>query len=492
MPYQTINVLEQLWNSFEEKIKIISDINSAHLPDIKKLMTAESVIDLSLHEIYFHTEYVHELTDNLMNLKNSHLEDKKASECYQLWLSILKQRNQIPLKIKHHKKLDGECDFRFSLQAMEGNPNRFKEIQVLDSKNKTELNKAIKSITRLDCLAEGVSFAGLPLMHDTIMSRLFEYEDTICLIAKDQSDQIIGHCWGILLRDVAVNQKEKINVFWVMDLARDPDFIDVNNKVGDKLRTKMVDTIKSKNNCEFIGYQHLLNNKFHVNIIRDTQGKDEQIHFYDKEFAGKTATKYNDDLGLFVRSHLIRTSENNHPYPEFEGIRSALYKAIWRAAHSVKDFILGGIVLIGRMQYQKLTHTLLDNPIDQRLVEPVSNEQRSCDIKILKEIILSDKWKQQGKSIFNGRHIPSTLQKLQHLVQSEEFNFQSIKSCIANSGKNLLRSKLTTLFYNIISVANSPTFVLNGLLENNDTPKDWVDLISNTRNATLGMKSTIK
>src|SRR5690242_12650700 len=139
MPYPTVDVLEQLWNVFEIEVKKIVGQDYPNISDIQKLMTAQAVIDLSLHEIYAHAKWVHELTDKLINVKNNHREDKQIDKnidnCCQLWLDILKKRNQIPLKIQHHQRLDGECDFRFSLQLMEGKPSGFKEIQVLDHKN---------------------------------------------------------------------------------------------------------------------------------------------------------------------------------------------------------------------------------------------------------------------------------------------------------------------------------------------------------------------
>lgn len=48
MPYPAIIELENIWNLFNKKIAIIEGLNRENLSDIKKLMTASSVIDLSL------------------------------------------------------------------------------------------------------------------------------------------------------------------------------------------------------------------------------------------------------------------------------------------------------------------------------------------------------------------------------------------------------------------------------------------------------------
>lgn len=481
MSYPTVFVLEQLWHSFDEKVKNISELNLDHLVDIKKLMCADSVIDLSMHEIYYHTEFVHDLTVKLINLSNLYPKNKLIDESCRLWLDILKQRNKIPLKIQHHKKLDGECDFRFTLQLMEGKPAEFKAIQVLNPKNTVEVKEVIDAIHRLDCLSEGISFARLPLVNDIVLSAILDYRETICLIARDQNNQIIGHCWGMLLKDVTLNHNQKANIFWVMDLARDPDFCDKNVKVGERLRAKMVDILKARKDCDFVGYQHILNHKFHTSIITRAQNDGETIRFNNDEFTAKTSVKYESSLGSYFRTHFIRTSNNDYVFPESQKIKQAVFKGLWQAAHSTKDFILGGIAFYGRLQYQRVAHSIHDGPVDQRIVGQVSNEQQDCDIKILKEIILSDQWAQQGKSIFCGRHVPTTMKKLQTLVQQEEVNFDSIKMCAVNSGRSLMRGKLTSIFYDAIATADSPTLVLNHLLRKKETPKAWIDLIGDKR-----------
>src|SRR3990167_10638140 len=182
--YPTVKELVQLWDEFDG-IKNLVEHDYGQWPDVKKLMTAESVIDLSAHEIYPHAASVHELTATLLKLRNDHPADQAILACCQDWLNILKKRNQIPLKLKHHQRLDGECDFRFSLQLMEGKPCGFKEIQVLDHQKNAVLDEAVKSIHRLGCLAHGMSFAGLPMMKDVVLNSLMEYEDTVCLIARD-------------------------------------------------------------------------------------------------------------------------------------------------------------------------------------------------------------------------------------------------------------------------------------------------------------------
>ncbi|WP_280526341.1 hypothetical protein [Legionella israelensis] len=67
MSYSKIEVQEQPWNLFEEVLKSHIDTSEYHLSEIQKLMTAKSVVDLSGHAIYKHTEYVHLLTLRLLN-----------------------------------------------------------------------------------------------------------------------------------------------------------------------------------------------------------------------------------------------------------------------------------------------------------------------------------------------------------------------------------------------------------------------------------------
>lgn len=484
--YLVVAELEQLWILFENQVSKIHNIDLLHLADIKKLMTSEFVIDLSLHEIYKHSTYVHELTQNLIALKNAPEELK--IKCCESWLNLLQKRNQIPLKIKHHQRLDGECDFRFSLQLMQGHPSGFKEIQVLNHKNKENIQEAVKFIHQLDCLAIGISFGSLSLIKDTVLTSLMEFDDVICLIARDQSDQIIGHCWGILLRNIEVSPKNKINVFWVMDLAKHPDFVDANVKIGDQLRNEMIKQIKSRNDCAFVGYQHIPNHKFHMNIIANTENNIEQVRLNNEKFTAQTALKYNDDLGLYVRAHFIRTNDHIYAYPQYADIKPAILKAFWRAAHSAKDFLIGGLAFFGRNQYQKSTHNLMNSSIEQRLAETISIEQQICDANTLKQIILSEKWLEQGKGIYSAKFVPEPIDKLQDIVRDEDNDFLSLKTSVNNNIKNISQKNLATLLYKAISIADSPTFVLNELLKNEKTPNDWIELISTNRNGALNQQ----
>lgn len=490
MSYPAVEVLDKLWCAFENAIKNIHEINLDHLPEIKKLMTAEAVVDLSLHEIYPHAGYVHDLTRDLLQLKNSHPDDNNIVECCQHWLEILKNRNQIPLKLKHHQRADGECDFRFSLQLMEGKkPCGFKEIQVLNHESKADIDEAIKVIYRLDNMAAGISFANLPLVKNTILTSLMEYKDVVCLLAKDQSDQIIGHCWGVLLKGVENSKKEKVNVFWVMELARDADFYDEKAKVGEQLRVKLVEHLKARGDCDFVGYQHVLNHHFHMGIVGDAQNTDEIISINNEKYPARTSLNYSEDLNLFVRVHFIRANANNFEYPEHKLIKPAILASFWGAAHKAKDFIFGGLSFSFLEKYNRLTHNLQDSPVDERLIEPVSDAQKTCDAKILKELILSDKWKQKGVGIFRARHVPATMEKLQSYVRAGEYEFQDLKTLVANSGRCLTRGAMTASFYAAIKHADSPTFVLNSLLGNKNIPNEWIELITNRRAAVMSQQA---
>lgn len=485
MTYPVVNELNEHWNSFENVAKKMLGEDYPNLSDIQKLMTAESVIDLSAHEIYSHARLVHDLTVTLIDLQKNHPDDASIKESCERWLDLLKKRHQLPLKIKHDQRLDGECDFRFSLQLMEGKPSGWKEIQVLGHQKDESLDVAVKSMHRLSVLAHGQSFAGLPLMKDAVLTSLMEYKDTICLLAMDRSDQVIGYCWGLMLRDVEISKNQKANIFWIMDLARDPDFFDEHAKVGDLLRARMAEEVKLMKDCDFVAYQHVLNHKFHMDIVSELHSEDELLDVDNAEHAARTTLQYSEDAGMFMRAHYIKLNDNNYPYPDYEVIKPAIMSAFWLASHSAKDFIVGGMAFMGQLQYQKVTHKLLDQPIDHRIVAPVSVEQQACDGGVLKQIILSDQWTQQGKSLFSPRHAPGTIGKLQDLVRGDGYDFQAVKSCVANRKKCVTRGVHAALLYNTIDVADSPTFVLNALLKSNETPKDWVELITSHRAVAL-------
>lgn len=490
MTYPTVAALNQLWDLFEKDVESLGGQAFPHLSEIKKLMTAESVIDLSLHEIYVHAKYVHQLTRHLLELKSESPNHPVIQTCAQHWLDILRSRNQTPLKLKHHQRLDGECDFRFTLQLMEGEkPCGFKDIQVLDRKNHADILAAIESMNRLDRVAGGMSFADLPVVKDVILSSLMEFEDVVCLIAKDQNNQIAGYCWGVMLRGVDVGLKQKANVFWVMDLARDPDFQDDKIKLGGALRAKMLETIKARGDCDFVGYQHVPNHKFHMDIIHRENGDVEEVRINDGKFDAKTGLKFDDDLALYMRTHFIRANDNNFPYPEREKIKPAILKAFWAAAHSAKDFVVGGITMFSRIRRQQRNNLLLDAPVEQRLTQEISEAQHDCDVAIFKKIILSQRWEQQGRGLLFDRHVPETMQAMQDLATNMFFNFQAIKSVAINAGKSATRGALAAQFYRAIAVADSPTFVLNSLLGSAETPAEWIALITNERQAVLNTRT---
>ena len=90
--------LHALWNAFVSKLNKVPDINQKNLADIKRLMTSEAVVDLSLHEIYTHTAFIHDLTQRILRLKEKFPRDVNVDKCHQRWLDMLRKRNQQPLK----------------------------------------------------------------------------------------------------------------------------------------------------------------------------------------------------------------------------------------------------------------------------------------------------------------------------------------------------------------------------------------------------------
>ncbi|STX52460.1 Uncharacterised protein [Legionella busanensis] len=482
MSYTKIEVLARKWNLFEEAVKLYIQPYDYHLAEIQKLMTAKSVVDLNNHAIYVHTEYLHRLTLQLINLRDNNSDDELIREICQLWTDLLENRNQTPLKIKHDKRLDGICTFNFSLQVMQGKPYGFNEVQLLERNNISDVQKAIEEIKHLDCLAHGINFADLPIIGDTVLSALLNYKDTICFLAKDRNDQIIGYSWGILLRDIPVDNKNKVNVFWVMNLAKHPDFYDPNIKIGTVLRQHIADTFKAKTDCHFLGYKHNLNHKFHLEIVEGSvANKDEKIHLGPDEYKAKSKAKYDTDTIIYSRSHLIRANNNEYPYPKFKQLNSALFNAFWQAAPCAKDFILGAMLIYGRSYYQQWTHSMLQMPIQQRIEEPVSAEQQICDMAILKKIILSAEWNQQGTTLFFDKCIPKTIQKMQQLVKKEQVDFSTLRASVANSHWALSRNKLTAYFYFAMTQSTSASAAINLLVSNKITPKKWIELISEER-----------
>ncbi|KTD59093.1 hypothetical protein Lsan_2444 [Legionella santicrucis] len=132
---------------------------------------------------------------------------------------------------------------------------------------------------------------------------------------------------------------------------------------------------------------------------------------------------------------------------------------------------------------------MLEQPVTHRIEKPISKEQQICDMYILKRIILSEEWGQQGTTLFFDACIPKTIQKLQQLVKKEQSEFANLQQCVAKSGWALCRSKLTAYFYLAITQSPAPSAAINLLIENDITPKKWIELISEERQLSVHQSS---
>lgn len=481
MTYAKVDLLESKWCNFENHLNVYKNLQAYHLPEIQKLITAEYVVDISAHAIFTHTKYLQQFTLELMKMRDEVQSESVLNIC-KLWTELLTSRNQKPLKIKHNKRLDGECTFHLSLQMMNGLSYGFKEIQVLNANNKNDLQEAVNEIKYLGYLAHGFSFAGLPWMEDKVLSSVLKHEDTLCFLAKDKNDQIVGYSWGLLLRDVPVGGAGKANVFWVMDLAKHPDFYDPEIKVGEVLRETIKETVAQLPDCHFLGYQHILNHKFHVAIVKDgIPNTNETIKLGDNQYQATSMMEY--EIDEFKTVHIVRSLNNEYPYPEYKVIEPALMSAFGKAAPDIFDFVLGGVLVFGRMYYQQWTHSLLNEPVEYRIEESISPLQNLCDMQILKTIILDKIWDNQGSLSLFQSCAPSHIQGLRDM---QDYDFNILKQQVATASWKISRSTFTKCFYEAVTQSSNATTVLNILIKNSITPKEWVKIITEGRlNATL-------
>lgn len=481
MSYSVIETLGKLWNQFEENARPVFSESSINLDDIKKLMIAESVIDISTHEIFPHLECVHQFTEQLINLKNQHSDDVGVNKCYENWAALVRLRNQHPLKVQHHQRQDGEVDFRYVLKLIEGNPCRFKAVEKLNHGDANALNEPVEAMDRIERLAFGGAMTNLPVVKNRLLTGLLGMDEVVCLVAKDQENKTIGHCWGVKLNAVSVGDNKKANVFYVMMLARDPEFYDPTFKVGEQLRKNMVEVVKTMSDCDFVGYQHMVSHKFHTSIIEDEQEENETIAYDGDKFNAKVTVEYKGDNHAFTRQHFIKMNDKDLPVPSAQAVRSAFGKVCKRAVNSNLDLVRCGVGLVGRSIGLMMNHSLLNHPIDERISEKVSPDQKKSDANTLQALILSDIWTQKSNTLFWRDHVPATVKNLQQYVEDYGMNFNNVKAHVVQSGKDMTRSKLTSLVCDAIRTADSPTGVLNELLQQSGTPKAWVSMISESR-----------
>lgn len=482
MSYKKVDVLEALWRKFANELSQFIVPSSFNLTELEQLMTAKSVIDLSKHAIYVHMNYLHRLTNHLIILCKEEPENEFVSKACQLWTDLLRQRNQQLLKVRHHKSLDGECSFHSALELMEGKSTCFKEISLLHPENIEELHDASHRIAQLGRLAHGTTFAELPAVGNTVLTSLLEHQDSICLLARDKNNRIVGYSWGLMLRDFPVGDQGKANVFYIMDLVRDPDFYDPEIKLGAALREHWAQILNQNTDCHFVAYQHLLNHQFHMDLIDGRlPQKYEKIMFAGEHYDGKSGIRKDDTSGVFIQYHFIRAHHNQLPFPGFSNLMSGIYKAFWHTAHSTLDFVSGALSFFGRHLYLHHSHDMVAKNAQKRISEPVTEAQQANDLQILKRIIEDEEWTRQGTKTFFDQHVPRTVQKLREKVATDTCSFADLQQDVLKSGASLMRRKVTTNFYLAITQNPDPAAVLNRLITNVETPKRWVRLISEMR-----------
>lgn len=481
MPYKTVEALERLWNAFNDKITPLDD----NWAEIQKLMTAKSVIDLSKHAIYVHMKYIHRVTRHLIALgqeyPDEYPDDDIVRQKSQLWTELLRLRNQHPLKIRHHRSLDGECSMHAALDMMEGKPTGFKEVTRLNPQNPEALQEALHRITQLGSLAHGTTFGELPGVGNVVLTSLLEHQDSICLLVRDQNDRIVGYSWGLMLRDFPVEGNMHANVFYIMDLARDPDYYDPAVKVGALLREHWANIIDQDPDCHFLAYQHTINHQFHMDIVEGRIPREnEQIVFAGKSYEARSGIEKDESSGRYIQYHFVRSHNNQLPFPGFGNLMSGIYRAFWRTAHSGLDFFSGATSFFGRSLYLSRHHDRLAKNPQKRICEPVTAAQQANDFQILKQIINVDGWRKQGRGVFS-HCVPKTIQRLRAQNLNPDFTFEALKQEVANKGRSLMRSKMTAHFYKAVTRNHDPAAVLTMLVNNSETPKSWVRLISDLR-----------
>lgn len=482
MSYKKIDVLDVLWKDFASELQQLNVPSTFHVRDIEQLMTAKSVIDLSKHAIYVYMNYIHQLTNHFNLLRNEQPESGAVLKVCQLWTDLLRQRNQQQLKVRHHKSLDGECSFHSALELMEGKSTGFKEIVLLNSENKVEFKDATHRIAQLGRLAHGITFAELPAVGNIVMTSLLEHQDSLCLLARDKNNRIVGYSWGLMLRDFPVGEQGKANVFYIMDLVRDPDYYDPEIKVGAALREHWAQILNQNPDCHFLAYQHLLNHQFHMDLIDGRlPQKYETITFAGERYDGKSGIRQDDTSGVFIQYHFIRAHHNQLPFPGFSNLMSGIYKAFWHTAHSTLAFVSGALSFFGRHLYLHHGHDMVAKNAQKRISEPVTEEQQANDMQILKRIIADEEWSRQGTKTFFDQHVPRTVQILRERVVTDECSFEDLQQDVLKSGSSLMRRKVTANFYRAIIQNPDPTAVINKLITNVETPKIWVRLISEMR-----------
>lgn len=447
--------LTALWDNFFQSISSIPNIN--HLPEIKKLMTAEFVVDISSHEIYNQAAFVHELTEKIIALKDEN------SESYQLWLAMLRARNQMPLKVLHHQKMDGECDFRFSLQRMEGKPSEFNEIQILSSADHTE--DLMHAMHELDCLAFGISFGELPIVNNSVLTSLINSKDTLFLIARDKNNQYIGHRWGVMLRDVEINKQQRANIFWSMETVRHPDFHDKHANVGVALRARMFELLQERQDCDFVGYQHRLNHKFHMSIV-GSQNNDEFVVCNNEIRDAISSIHYDHDLNLFMRAQFIRSNTCSLPFPAYEVIRPAILRSFWQARRSTFDFTFGALTFFRRNSNQR-SHDMLALPMEHRLLEHVSPAKQACDADTLQQLLNRDEV------------------VILKPTDKQEYDFAAIKARLQKFETKHMKNAAVLMLCGAIKNADTPTIAIDNLLRRQDIPRAWLNFIHQQRNSLI-------
>ncbi|KTD59094.1 hypothetical protein Lsan_2445 [Legionella santicrucis] len=120
------------------------------------------------------------------------------------------------------------------------------------------------------------------------------------------------------------------------------------------MRQHLANTLSKNPDCHFLGYEHVLNHNFHLAIVDGgLPKKQETIRIGQNQYQAKSLVKYESLKMQYDRKHIIKANNHHYPYPKADVIKSNFFNALWYAAPTALDFILGGMLIYGRAYYQQ-------------------------------------------------------------------------------------------------------------------------------------------
>ncbi len=487
MNYPFDQALLEKWQVFIEALPAEIERSEIERATLQKLMSATLLIDVSCHSIYHHAKTVYALSQELVQCRDEEPGNEAKQAACDLWLALLTARNALPLKLKHPRRMDGECQFIHSQRLMEGKTIALKSIELLDPRNDNMVEEVMQKVISLEYLYMGISMGGLYWVNNFLIRANLTLPGAKCLIARDSDDNIVAYSLGALVENVTTSNGKTAKVFYGFGLGRDPDFLVGEEKVGALLRKKMYELLNESSSCDFIFYQYIPSNTFHASLVNEQSAQGQTVSYQNKHYGANNLLEYEENICENLHSSIISCSNELQSYPSKEAIFAALARDWVEASSSLSNLLLSLLFQSMGLTYCRWFNDFTDEPAGHYLHKPIDRHKADKDWCTLTSIINDELWQNESSDLFFTKAAPSGIVAVKALMAQDLLDYSSLKNTVLNDGSWwLFQSRLTAALYKAIKQSENASQVLELLPRQCPLPKHWIELINAPPNLNPG------